>query len=47
MTPRFSLRRLYDRHRYMVAQVATNPHQAVSRCVDYWISTGARGETQG
>lgn len=47
MTPRFSLRRLYDRHRYMVAQVATNPHQAVSRCVDYWISTEARGETPG
>ena len=39
--------RLLNRRRYFYAQVATDPHQAVRRCADYWVSTGARDGTPG
>ena len=38
MTPGFSLRRLFNRRRYMRALVATDPNQAVACCVEYWAS---------
>ena len=36
MTPGFSLRRLVFRRRYLHALVATEPHEAAARCIDYW-----------
>ena len=36
--PGFSLRRIFNRHRYMRALVATDPNQAVACCVEYWAS---------
>ena len=38
MTPGFSLRRLVFRRRYLHALVATAPHEAVTRCINYWAS---------
>ena len=38
MTPGFSLRRLFNRRRYMRALVATDPNRAVACCVEYWAS---------
>lgn len=38
---------LLNRERYLYAQLATDPHQAVQRCADYWVSTGARDGTPG
>lgn len=38
MTPSFSLRRLFNRRRYMRALVATDPNRAVACCVEYWAS---------
>ena len=38
MTPGFSLRRLVFRRRYLHALVATDPHEAVTRCINYWAS---------
>ena len=38
MTPGFSLRRLFNRRRYMRALVATDQNQAVACCVEYWAS---------
>ena len=36
MTPGFSLRRMVFRRRYLHALVATAPHEAVTRCINYW-----------
>ena len=36
MTPGFSLRRMVFRRRYLHALVATDPHEAAARCIDYW-----------
>ena len=36
MTPGFSLRRMVFRRRYLHALVATDPHEAVTRCINYW-----------
>lgn len=47
MTPGFSLRRIFNRRRYFYALIAADPHQTVTRAVDYWVSTGAWGETNG
>lgn len=38
MTPGFSLRRMVFRRRYLRALVATAPHEAVTRCINYWAS---------
>lgn len=38
---------LLNRERYLYAQLATDPHQAVRSCADYWVSTGARDGTEG
>ena len=38
MTPGFSLRRLFNRRRYMRALAATDPNRAVACCVEYWAS---------
>ena len=38
MTPGFSLRRMVFRRRYLHALVATAPHEAVTRCINYWAS---------
>ena len=38
MTPGFSLRRLFNRRRYMRALVATDPNRTVACCVEYWAS---------
>ena len=38
MTPGFSLRRLVFRRRYLHALVATAPHEAATRCINYWAS---------
>lgn len=38
MTPGFSLRRLVFRRRYLHAVVATDPHEAATRCINYWAS---------
>lgn len=38
MTPGFSLRRLVFRRRYLHALVATDPHEAATRCINYWAS---------
>ena len=38
MTPGFSLRRLVFRRRYLHALVATEPHEAATRCINYWAS---------
>ena len=38
MTPSFSLRRLVFRRRYLHALVATDPHEAATRCINYWAS---------
>lgn len=38
MTPGFSLRRMVFRRRYLHALVATDPHEAVTRCINYWAS---------
>ena len=36
MTPGFSMRRMVFRRRYLHALVATEPHEAAARCVNYW-----------
>ena len=38
MTPGFSLRRLVFRRRYLHALVAADPHEAATRCINYWAS---------
>lgn len=38
---------LLNRERYLYAQLATDPHQAVRSCANYWVSTGARDGTPG
>ena len=38
MTPGFSLRRMVFRRRYLHAVVATDPHEAATRCINYWAS---------
>lgn len=38
MTPGFSLRRMVFRRRYLHALIATNPHEAAARCINYWAS---------
>ena len=43
----FSLRRVINRRRYFYALVAADPHQAVTHAIDYWVSKGAWGETNG
>ena len=47
MTPGFSLRRIFNRRRYVYARVALDPQQALDLCIGYWASTGAWGETPG
>lgn len=42
MTPGFSLRRMVFRRRYLHALVATDPHEAVTRCINYWASRWRR-----
>nr|WP_314275453.1 hypothetical protein [Schaalia odontolytica] len=37
-TSAFSLRRMVFRRRYLHALVATDPHEAVTRCINYWAS---------
>lgn len=43
MTPGFSLRRMVFRRRYLHALIATDPHEAAARCINYcaskWRST--------
>lgn len=43
----FSLRRVINRRRYFYALVAADPHQTVTHAVNYWVSKGAWGETNG
>ena len=43
----FSLRRVINRRRYFYALIAADPHQTVTHAVDYWVSKGAWGETNG
>lgn len=43
----FSLRRVINRRRYFYALIAADPHQTVTHAVNYWVSTGAWGETNG
>lgn len=38
MTPGFSLRRMVFRRRYLHALIATDPHEAAARCINYWAS---------
>ena len=38
MTPGFSLRRMAFRRRYLHALIATDPHEAAARCINYWAS---------
>ena len=38
MTPGFSMRRMVFRRRYLHAVVATDPHEAATRCINYWAS---------
>lgn len=38
MTPGFSLRRIVFRRRYLHALIATDPHEAAARCINYWAS---------
>ena len=38
MTPGFSLRRMVFRRRYLHALVTTDPHEAVTHCINYWAS---------
>lgn len=38
MTPGFSLRRMLFRRRYLHALIATDPHEAAARCINYWAS---------
>ena len=47
MPPGFSLRRAINRRRYFYALIATDPNQAVTHTVNYWVSKGAWGETNG
>ena len=47
MTPGFSPRRIFNRRRYFYALIATDPNQAVTHTVNYWVSKGAWGETNG
>ena len=47
MTPGFSLRRIFNRRRYFYALIAADPNQAVTHTVNYWVSKGAWGETNG
>ena len=44
MTPGFSLRRMVFRRRYLHALIATDPHEAAARCINYWVSTGRARE---
>ena len=37
-TSAFCLRRMVFRRRYLHALVATDPHEAVTRCINYWAS---------
>ena len=37
-TSAFSLRRMFFRRRYLHALVATDPYEAVTRCINYWAS---------
>ena len=32
----FSMRRMVFRRRYLYMLVATEPHEAAARCIDYW-----------
>lgn len=43
----FSLRRVINRRRYFYALIAADPHQTVTHAVNYWVSKGAWGETNG
>ena len=43
----FSLGRAINRRRYFCALIAADPSQAVTHAVDYWVSKGAWGETNG
>ena len=43
----FSLRRAINRRRYFYALIAADPHQTVTHAVNYWVSKGAWGETNG
>ncbi|MBS6968749.1 MAG: hypothetical protein KH140_07365 [Actinomyces sp.] len=43
----FSLRRATNRRRYFYALVAADPHQTLMHAVNYWVSKGAWGETNG
>ncbi|MBF0967304.1 MAG: hypothetical protein HXK09_09215 [Actinomyces bouchesdurhonensis] len=47
MTPGFSLRRIFNSRRYFYALIAADPNQAVTHTVNYWVSKGAWGETNG
>ena len=47
MTPGFSPRRIFNRRRYFYALIAADPNQAVTHTVNYWVSKGAWGETNG
>ena len=38
MTPGFSLRRMVFRRRNLHALIATDPHEAAARCINYWAS---------
>ena len=42
MTPGYSLRRMVFRRRYLHALVATDPHEAVTHCINYWASRWRR-----
>lgn len=46
-TSGFSLGRAINRRRYFYALIAADPSQAVTHAVDYWVSKGAWGETNG
>ena len=43
----FSLRRAINRRRDFYALVAADPHQTVTHAVNYWVSKGSWGETNG
>jgi hypothetical protein len=38
MSAGFSLRRMVFRRRYLHALIATDPHEAAARCINYWAS---------
>ena len=38
MSAGFSLRRMVFRRRYLHALIATHPHEAAARCINYWAS---------